>query len=284
MRELHRMRLNATSPLDTMKSRTKNLDFRQQHRTFFSLTNSLSKKVENLQLKGLETVANSRPSDPQAQFEFLSKLIKSHPQVVVERVTNPMFRNFVLDQRIAVLYLQALAQTQRYSHFNLDEFTSRLQENDSNVIGLREFTEESRKLTKQEQVSGLLNVLTGGAGATGFAGLGALATASPAGAMQQIRGTDPKFPLHVQMHNPTSTRTALVALTGRVLIAFVVVSALSALLDEKGVGRGLGMNSGSKHIQQVQDSVNVSFDDVKGVEEAKVRAKFLNLMYCGIFF
>ena len=99
-------------------------------------------------------------------------------------------------------------------------------------------------MTKHEQVSGLLNVLTGGAGATGFAGLGALTSSSPAGAMQQIRGTDPKFPLHVQMHNPTSTRAALVALTGRVLIAFVVVSALSALLDEKGVGRGLGMNSG----------------------------------------
>ena len=77
---------------------------------------------------------------------------------------------------------------------------------------------------------------------------------------------------------------ALVALTGRVLIAFVVVSALSALLDEKGVGRGLGMNSGSKHIQQVQDSVNVSFDDVKGVEEAKVRAIFLNFHVLWHFF
>lgn len=180
-----------------------------------------------------------------------------------------MFRNFVLDERIAVLYLQALAQTQRYSHFNLDDFTSRLQDNGSGIGGLKEYIEESRKLTKQEQVSGLLNILTGGSGATAFAGLGALATGAPAGAMQQVRGTDPKFPLHVQMHNPTSTRAALVALTGRVLIAFVVVSALSALLDEKGVGRSLGMNSGSKHVQQVQDSVNVSFDDVKGVDEAK---------------
>ena len=40
------------------------------------------------------------------------------------------------------------------------------------------------------------------------------------------------------------------------------------LLDEKGMGRGLGMNSNSKHIQQAQDTSNVSFEDVKGVEEA----------------
>lgn len=244
------------------------LSFRQQNRSFFSLTNSVSKRLETLQLKGLETVANSRPADPQAQFEFLSKLSQVHPEVVVERVTNPMFKNFAVDQRIAVVYLQALAQTQRYSSFNIDDFTARLQEYDPSVVGLKEFAEDARKLTKQEQVSGLLNMITGGAGATGFAGFGGVAAGSSAAALQ-ARGTDAKYPLHVQMHNPTSTRAALVALTGRVLIAFVVVSALSALLDEKGVGRGLGMNSGSKHIQQVQDNVNVSFDDVKGVEEAK---------------
>jgi ATP-dependent metalloprotease len=264
------MRLNSSSHFQTINNMNGGgINLRQQSRSFFGLTNSVSKRLETLQLKGLETVANSRPSDPQAQFEFLSKLSQVHPQVVVERITNPMFRNFVVDQRIAVIYLQALAQTQRYSHFNLDDFTARLREYDPSIIGLKEeLTDESRKLSKQEQVSGLLNVLTGGAGATAFAGLGAFAAGSPAAALQ-ARGTDAKYPLHVQMHNPTSTKAALVALTGRVLIAFVVISALSALLDEKGVGRGLGMNSGSKHVQQVQDNVDVSFDDVKGVDEAK---------------
>jgi ATP-dependent metalloprotease len=82
------------------------------------------------------------------------------------------------------------------------------------------------------------------------------------------RGLDPKNPLYVQLHNPTSARSAIISLTGRVLIAFVVVSGISALLDEKGVGRGLGMNSGSKHIQQAQDETDVRFDDVKGCDEA----------------
>lgn len=241
----------------------------QQQRSFFSLTNSISNKVATLQLKGLETVANSRPADAQAQYDFLSKLGQSHPQAVVERASHPMFRHFAIDRRIALLYLQALGQTQRYSLFNLDELSSRMQEHDPNIIGLSEFTEEARKLNKQEQATGLLNLLSGGPGMTGLASLGAATAASPAAALQQSRGADAKSPLHVQLHNPTSTRAALLSLSGRVLIAFVVVSALSALLDEKGVGRGLGMNSGSKHIQQAQDTSNVSFDDVKGVEEAK---------------
>lgn len=209
-------------------------------------------------------VANSRPNDAQSQFEFLSKLAATHPEVVVDRVTHPMFRHFAMDQRIAILYLQALSQTQRYSIFNLDDIVGRLQENDP-VVGIDTFVEESRKRTKGEQIAGLLNLLSGGMAA----GLGTRAVGAGAAGVLAARGNDPKFPLHVQLHNPTSTRAALIALTGRVLIAFVVVSALSALLDEKGVGRGLGMNSNSKHIQQAQDTSNVSFDDVKGVEEAK---------------
>lgn len=231
-----------------------------QQRSIFT---SISNKFETLQLKGLETVANSRPNDPQAQYEFLSKLAATHPQVVVERVAHPMYRHFAIDQRIAALYLQALGRTQRYNNFNMDDLVARLQEHDP-VIGVETFVQESRKLTKGEQAVGLMKLLTGGNGMPGMAaGLG-----TSSGAML-ARGNSPQYPLHVQMHNPTSTRAAFIGLTGRVLIAFVVVSALSALLDEKGVGRGLGMNSNSKHIQQAQDTSNVSFDDVKGVEEAK---------------
>ena len=240
------------------------------------ITGGISNTFETLQLKGLETVANSRPSDSQAQYEFLRKLIQSNPDVVVDRISHPMFRHFAIDQRIAALYLQALSQTQRQQQFNLDETISRLLENDpsANHAILKGFAEESQKLKKADQVTGLMSVLAGGgisAGlAGGGAGMGAFGGGGP-GALSShaTRGSDPKFPVHVQLHNPTSTRSALFALTGRVLIAFVVVSAMSALLDEKGVGRGLGMNSGSKHIQQAQDTTGVTFDDVKGVEEAK---------------
>jgi ATP-dependent metalloprotease len=49
-------------------------------------------------------------------------------------------------------------------------------------------------------------------------------------------------------------------------VAFVVVSALTAVLDEKGMGRAMGM--GGKHVQEAEGS-DVRFDDVKGVAEAK---------------
>jgi hypothetical protein len=286
LRELHQGRFSAAGgPSISVRSfhnlprfvtwngGTSSLSFRmpaqqqQQQRSLFNLSNTINSKLENLQLKGLETVANSRPNDPQAQYEFLSKLLATHPLVVVDRVSHPMFRHFALDQRIAVLYLHALSQTQRHSNFDMEDLVARLQEHDP-VVGVDTLLEESRKRTKGEQVAGLLNLLSGGAGATGMAAMaGASALGGGGGAM--ALGNSPKLPVHVQMHNPTSTRAALIALTGRVLIAFVVVSAISALMDEKGVGRGLGMNSNSKHVQQAQDRSDVSFDDVKGVDEAK---------------
>ena len=243
----------------------------QQNRSLFGLAGAASSRWSNLHLKGLEAFANSRPSDAQAQYEFLAKLSQSNPSVVVERVGHPMFRHMAIDGRIALLYLQALQQTQQYGLFNLDEFIGRLQEQQVGpAAGLTEYLEDSRKLPKSKQVAGLQSFLTGGgAGAAGLGGLAAGAMASPQVASGLQRGLDPKYPLHVQLHNPTSARAAFITLTGRVLIAFVVISALSAMLDEKGVGRGLGLNNGSKHVQTAENNTDVSFDDVKGVAEAK---------------
>mmetsp|Transcript_10202 Transcript_10202/g.23898 ORF Transcript_10202/g.23898 Transcript_10202/m.23898 type:complete len:793 (+) Transcript_10202:126-2504(+) len=256
----------------------------EHRRSFFNMANVLNNKVETIQLKSLEATANSRPSDANAQFEFLNRLFhNNHPQAVVDRVSNKMFRNFAVDSRIAVLYLQALMQTGRYSLFNMDDLMSRLQERDATILGdesMQGYINETRQLTKQEQVNGVMNLLTSGGGASmassskfagmigGPGGMGGNLAAAGSG-----RGLDPKNPLFVQLHNPTSTRSAIISLTGRVLIAFVVISAISALIDEKGVGRGLGMNSGSKHIQQAQDTSDVSFEDVKGVEEALAELK-----------
>lgn len=265
LKEIHQARLNAatTNPNSSFISwNGVNTQVRlslPQQRGFFS---GISNRIENLQLKGLETVANSRPNDAQAQFEFLSKLIAAHPQAVVVRMTDPMFRHFAVDRRVAALYLQALSQTKSSSKFNMDDLVARLQQSDP-VPNLEEFAQDAKKQRKSEQVTGLLNIIGGGSVSGMAAGLGAGSGAALS------RGNSPQLPLHVQMHNPTSTRTAIVGLAGRVLIAFVVVSALSALLDEKGVGRGMGMNSNSKHIQQAQDTSDVSFDDVKGVDEAK---------------
>lgn len=249
-------------------------------RSFFTITNVFKNSMETLQLKSLEATANSRPADTNAQYEFLSRLFHSnHPQAVVDRVGNKVFRNFAVDSRIAVLYLQALMQTGKYNQFNMDDLISRLQERDPIIMNddVKTYFDESRRLTKQEQINGMLNLIVRNSGGTSslasgigqvskFPGL--MGAGGNVGVSGSGRGLDPKNPLYVQLHNPTSARSAIISLTGRVLIAFVVVSGISALLDEKGVGRGLGMNSGSKHIQQAQDETDVRFDDVKGCDEA----------------
>jgi ATP-dependent metalloprotease len=82
------------------------------------------------------------------------------------------------------------------------------------------------------------------------------------------RGMDPKSPLFVQLQKATSsTSSMLLGILRQVILLFIVFSALGAILDEKGVGRAMGISSW-KHIQEAEGS-NVKFSDVKGVSEAK---------------
>lgn len=61
----------------------------------------------------------------------------------------------------------------------------------------------------------------------------------------------------------------LLALARQVLVAFVVVSALTVVLAEQGLGRGgMGAMGSGKHIQEAEGT-DVRFEDVKGVKEAK---------------
>ena len=60
-----------------------------------------------------------------------------------------------------------------------------------------------------------------------------------------------------------------------VFVAFVGVSSLTVLVDEKGVSRAMGMNN-SKHVQE-SEGTNVRFDDVKGVAEAKAELEEIAL-------
>ena len=83
------------------------------------------------------------------------------------------------------------------------------------------------------------------------------------------RGTSPNNPLFIQSYNPIKTRELVFALARQVLVAFVVVSALTVVFTEQGLGRGgMGAMGNGKHIQEAEGS-EVRFDDVKGVTEAK---------------
>ncbi|EJK59502.1 hypothetical protein THAOC_20262, partial [Thalassiosira oceanica] len=94
---------------------------------------------------------------------------------------------------------------------------------------------------------------------------------SPVGGLLggSARGASPSSPLFVQTHSPVRTGHMLLSLARQVLVAFVVVSALTVVLAEQGIGRGgMGAMGSGKHIQEAEGT-DVRFDDVKGVKEAK---------------
>jgi len=239
-----------------------------QNRSFVTLRD----RLHDYQLKKLEWKANDNPSSVDAQYEFVYELAQRHPSVAVERFD---MAEYAMDERVAMLYLQAMQRSGQYSNFHLPTMVSRLQQSSASnpiiVQGLSELAEHTKKLSKTKQVTATLQALAGGGSILG-GGAGAAAVGGGAGFMGAAaamggRGADPKNPLFVELKAPTSARGTLIRMATSVLVAFVVVSGLTALMDEKGVGRAMGMNS-SKHVQEAEGT-NVRFEDVKGVAEAK---------------
>jgi ATP-dependent metalloprotease len=244
-----------------------------QNRNF--LTAAFSTKLQNLRLKQLERVANQNSTDPTAQFEFLSELINQYPEAVIQRFEN--FSELAVDERCALLYFAALQRVNKggMRNFNLSNFMKRMTSSGGGLVDPLKMQalmdlegKEKGKMSKVAIATQAMQILSGAAVGVsgGMVGGGAAPSAGVLGGIGS-RGTNAKHPLHVQMHNPSSGRMALFTLARQVLIAFVVVSAITAVLDEKGLGgRAMGMNS--KHVQEAEGS-DKRFSDVKGADEAK---------------
>ena len=230
----------------------------------------------DIHLKSLERAANSSPHDVHAQYEFLHELSMTYPEAVVVRFEQ--FRDFAVDERIGLLYLNALRQSGRQDSFGIRKFVERLQAgggggavHPETIRALEELGSEKHK--KGEMAGRASMLLSGGGG--GMAG--GVATMMPGshqfggvGGGFGGRGSSPNSPIFVQSHSTVRTREMLFALARQVLIAFVVVSALTVVFTEQGLGRGGmgGAMGNGKHIQEAEGS-DVRFDDVKGVTEAK---------------
>merc|ERR1740124_2132227 len=249
----------------------------QTNRTFFTTT--ITNKLHNFRLKQLERSANQNPSNPAIQYDFLSELIRQYPDAVISRFEN--YPEFAVDERCALLYFTALQRTGTSTNptagmktFHLPNFTKRMTAGGTATIDPlrmqalidlnndRDKTKTSRVATATQ----VMQILSGGGvpGATLPSGI----PAGGAGVLGLLgsHGIDPKRPLHVQTQVSGGGRMALITLAKQVIIAFVVVSALTAVMDEKGMGRAMGMNS--KHVQEAE-ATDVRFSDVKGVDEAK---------------
>lgn len=269
-----------------------------QRRSFFFGSSSFSDIISNVRLKQLERIANQNPTNPVAQYDFLSELYHKHPDLVIERFEN--FTEYAVDERITLLYLGALQRISGYGleRFNLDSLIKRLTVSEGGVhiespkiqalLQLREETTVSsitrtdkgsslngsdnhvplKRVSRVDIATKVMQILSGSYLAGGVPLIGGVAGGSAPLSIisSSMRGADAKYPLHVQMINATNFRMALLSFARQIIIAFIVVSALTAVLDEKGMGRAMGINS--KHIQEAEGS-EVRFDDVKGVEEAK---------------
>jgi len=280
LREARALRHQSTLPSSTTSFHTYNrilsLHYRnptlplsllaQQHRPF--ITSAISTKIYDLRLKQLERSANQNPSNPAVQYEFLSELSQKYPDAVVARFEN--YPAFAVDERCALLYFGALQQlgSGGMKNFHLGSFVKRVTDGGGvsidplRIQALIDLNSSKGKATGSAAATQVMQILSGGA-------IGAALPNIVPGAATGILGSigiDPKNPIHVQTTQSGSGRTALISLAKQVLIAFVVVSALTAVLDEKGMGRAMGMNS--KHIQEAE-ATDVRFNDVKGVDEAK---------------
>jgi ATP-dependent metalloprotease len=258
--------------------------YQQQKRTF--LTNLRN----DIHLKSLERLANSTPSDPNTQYDFLLQLSYQYPEAVIERYEQ--YTDFAIDERIVLLYLNCLARGNNgmgVKQFSMKRFLDRLSSSNKGgggggvssvtIEALRELSKS--KIGKGEMINRAANVIASGGGGIGVGGVagGSMMMSGGGGMMggggggggmlSGMRGTSPNSPLFVQTYNPKSTRDMMFTAVRNVAIVFVLVSALTVVLAESGVGRGgMGAMGSGKHIQEAEGS-DVRFDDVKGVTEAK---------------
>ena len=246
----------------------------QQSRSFLS---ALWNARGEMQLRNIARRASESPDDVVVQTQYWHTLVNQNgPHALLSQMRNPPT---AISREMAVMYLQALQRTGQYNYLNIDEMFRRLQrggESQETTQHWREIVAEQRS-SKTNQVGLLLSLLqTGAVGATVALGapgsvsapLGMVAGSAPMSGYGMGQGTE-KLPLHVIVKEqaPSFVRT-LGTFAFRMAIFFVGVSAIGALIDSQGFGRGNPFNQNSKHIQEASET-QVKFDDVKGVDEAK---------------
>ncbi|RLN49827.1 hypothetical protein BBJ29_004632 [Phytophthora kernoviae] len=193
-------------------------------RSLFSMTQRGKLK----QLKTLEQAANASPGDTYAQLRFLQELNRNnYPALVVRRVEE---NRFALDEATQKEYIKALVKTGRLDTVDLPQ------------------------LTQPGGAAGF--AATAGGSARQFGGLQA---AAGSGLGQGGTAQDPVFVSMVEGSFKSNMWKTLRTLG----VAFLVVSALGAMLDEK-VGK---IGSASKVMGATGSDKR--FSDVKGATEAK---------------
>jgi hypothetical protein len=263
-------------------------------------------------LKKLERQAFAHPHDAMLQYRFLAELAGPFPEAVVQRFQQSSFALALPTVLLYLSCLQRTHQHHLLEVDDLLQRLSRSEPAVASQLTqikqhLAAAKNKSELVQQLQQV--LLAISSGGtsngtsstapgmnplasaqfpvtaamgATATNQSGLGSslwnslgLSSSSNAAALAQPRGMDSRYPLHVQIVSAgSSPRQLILTFLARATLLVIAFSAVGALLDERGLGRGLGgMSNSQKHLQEADatgsNGRKVKFDDVKGCAEAK---------------
>ncbi|RLN90175.1 hypothetical protein BBJ28_00014400 [Nothophytophthora sp. Chile5] len=190
----------------------------------------MTKRGNLKQLKALEQAANAHPEDSFAQLRFLQELNKNYPALVVRRVEE---NRFALDEAVQKEYIKALVKTGRIDAVDMPQLLQ---------VGSASYAGDMGASSRQ------------------FGGLAAANSSAALGAAAQ--GGTAHDPVYVSMVEG-SFKSNMWKTLRTLGVAFLVVSALGAMLDEK-VGK---IGSASKVMGATGSDKR--FSDVKGATEAK---------------
>ena len=195
--------------------------------------------MEHQKLKSLEMEANQASADPNKQYRFLKELGKSYPEAVINRYEGGAGKLFAVNEGVTKEYLKALAKVGK-----LDS------------MPLQPLLQPMVAAAGGEGAGGREEMMSSGQYGGGGMGM------PPAGAA--LGGYDPAQPLYVTMVEP-GFKQQLWRTFRFALFVFLVISGLSAVIDDKGISSKLMMST-NLHMAESSDK---RFEDVMGVDEAK---------------
>eukprot|EP00039_Didymoeca_costata_P028677 m.21932 g.21932 ORF g.21932 m.21932 type:complete len:711 (+) comp7286_c0_seq1:152-2284(+) len=182
-------------------------------------------------LDKLENDAEGHPNDPSKQALFYEALLKESPQEVVRRFESAAYAS---NDTCVKTYVKALIESKRMTQTNLS------------YVLKKEFERMQR----------------GSLGSPAGMGMG---MGGGFGDRREFSGSE-DTPLVVTMQEPPF-KTSLWRFIRTLVIALVVISALSQLVEESGIGpRGMVSSFDTKPETPAQA---YTFDDVQGADEAK---------------
>jgi len=188
------------------------------------------------QLQALEAEANQQHHNPQVQARLMRELVRVDPEAAAARFES---NRYAFNEPVVKEYLAALAKLGRLDRVNLAHL--------------------ARKASGEGAAAGAGSGAFAGGAAAAAAGGAAGGAAGSLGAL----GTAQQ-PVQVVMAEP-GLKSQLWRTARFAALSFLLFSAASALMEERGMPGGLSMNEKPEPVKESK----TRFSDVKGVDEAK---------------